>query len=130
DLIRSKTIDYVFANVHELKSLYQTEDLGEAVREIAKDAEVAAITMGAEGAMAVFNGEIISVPAFPVDKVVDATGAGDLFASGFLLGLARGQTIDSALKTGCLAASEVISHIGARPQLDLEALTQQHGLAG
>jgi sugar/nucleoside kinase (ribokinase family) len=130
DLIRSKTIDYVFANVNELKSLYETDDLGEAVREIAKDAEVAAITMGAEGAMAVFNGEVVSVPAFPVDKVVDATGAGDLFASGFLLGLARGQTMDAALKTGCLAASEVISHIGARPQLDLEELSQRHGLAG
>jgi sugar/nucleoside kinase (ribokinase family) len=130
DLIRSKTIDYVFANVHELKSLYQTDDLGEAVREIAKDAELAAITMGADGAMAVYNGEITSVPAFPVDKVVDATGAGDLFASGFLLGMARGQTLESALKTGCLAASEVISHIGARPQLDLTELAQKHGLAG
>ncbi len=130
DLIRSKTIDYVFANVNELKSLYQTEDLGEAVREIAKDAEIAAITMGADGAMAVFNGEVISVPAFPVEKVVDATGAGDLFASGFLLGLARGQNIDSALKTGCLAASEVISHIGARPLVDLGELTRTHGLVG
>ncbi|MCY1559585.1 5-dehydro-2-deoxygluconokinase [compost metagenome] len=99
------------------------------MREIAKDAEVAAITMGADGAMAVFNGEVVSVPAFPVDKVVDATGAGDLFASGFLLGLARGQTMEAALKTGCLAASEVITHIGARPQLDLEELTQKHGLA-
>jgi sugar/nucleoside kinase (ribokinase family) len=130
DLIRSKTIDYVFANVHELKSLYQTDDLGEAVREIAKDAELAAITMGADGAMAVYNGEVTSVPAFPIDKVVDATGAGDLFASGFLLGMARGQTLESALKTGCLAAHEVISHIGARPQLDLEDLSRQHGLAG
>jgi sugar/nucleoside kinase (ribokinase family) len=130
DLIRSKTIDYVFANVNELKSLYETDDLGTAVREIAKDAEVAAITMGADGAMAVFNGEVISVPAFPVEKVVDATGAGDLFASGFLLGLARGQTMESALKTGCLAASEVISHIGARPQLDLEELSRGHGLVG
>ncbi|MCW5722723.1 MAG: adenosine kinase [Devosia sp.] len=130
DLIRSKTIDYVFANVHELKSLYQTDDLGEAVRAIAQDAELAAITMGAEGAMAVHNGEIVSVPAFPVDKVVDATGAGDLFAAGFLLGMARGQTLDSALKTGCLAASEVISHIGARPELDLADLSKRHGLAG
>jgi sugar/nucleoside kinase (ribokinase family) len=130
DLIRSKTIDYVFANVHELKSLYQTDDLGEAVREIAKDAELAAITMGADGAMAIHHGEIVSVPAFPVERVVDATGAGDLFASGFLLGMARGQTLESALRTGCLAASEVISHIGARPQLDLEDLTRQHGLVG
>ena len=130
DLIRSKTIDYVFANVHELKSLYQTDDLGEAVREIAKDAELAAITMGADGAMAVYNGEITSVPAFPVDRVVDATGAGDLFASGFLLGMARGQTMESALKMGCLAASEVISHIGARPQVELTGLAEAHGLAG
>lgn len=128
DLIRSKTIDYVFANVHELKSLYQTDDLGAAVRQIAVDAELAAITMGADGAMAVHNGEIVSVPAFPVDKVVDATGAGDLFASGFLLGIARGQTLEAALKTGCLAASEVISHIGARPQASLTELTQAHGL--
>ena len=57
-------------------------------------------------------------------------GAGDLFASGFLLGMARGQTLESALKTGCLAASEVISHIGARPLLDLQDLTAEHGLVG
>lgn len=130
DLIRSKTIDYVFANIHELKSLYQTDDLGEAVRAIAADAELAAITMGADGAMAIHNGEVVSVPAFAVDKVVDATGAGDLFASGFLLGMARGQSLESALSTGCLAASEVISHIGARPQCDLADLTRQHGLVG
>lgn len=128
DLIRSQTIDYVFANVNEIKSLYQTSDLGEAVRAIAQDAELAAITMGAEGAMAVMNGEIVSVPAFPVDKVEDATGAGDLFAAGFLLGIARGQTLESALKTGCLAASEVITHVGARPLVDLEALSRSHGL--
>ncbi|MCS6761866.1 MAG: adenosine kinase [Candidatus Devosia symbiotica] len=129
DLIRSKTIDYVFANVHELKSLYQTDDLGEAVREIAKDAEVAAITMGVDGAMAIHNGEVTSVPAFPIDKVVDATGAGDLFASGFLLGLARNQSFESALKTGCLSAHEAISHIGARPQVALDGLMEKQGLA-
>jgi sugar/nucleoside kinase (ribokinase family) len=130
DLIRSQTIDYVFANVNEIKSLYQTQDLGEAVRAIAQDAELAAITMGAEGAMAVFNGEIVSVPAYAVARVEDATGAGDLFASGFLLGIARGQPLESALKTGCLAASEVISHVGARPLVDLEALSRTHGLVG
>jgi sugar/nucleoside kinase (ribokinase family) len=80
--------------------------------------------------MAICNGEVVSVPAFPVPHVVDATGAGDLFASGFLLAIARGQTFETALKTGCLAASEVITHIGARPQLDLGDLTRQHGLAG
>ncbi len=129
DLLRSKTIDYVFANTDELKALYETSDLGEAVRQIAKDAELAAITMGADGAMVVHNGEITSVPAFPIAEVVDATGAGDLFASGFMLGIARGQTLEMALKAGCLAASEVISHIGARPILDLRELASEHGIA-
>jgi sugar/nucleoside kinase (ribokinase family) len=129
DLIRSKTVDYVFANVNELKSLYQTDNLGEAVQQIAKDAELAAITMGADGAMVVHNGEITTVPAFPVDPVVDATGAGDLFAAGFLLAAARGQDLQMALRAGCLAASEVISHIGARPVIDLQQLAREHGVA-
>jgi sugar/nucleoside kinase (ribokinase family) len=128
DLVKSKTMDYVFANVNELKSLYQTQDLGEAVQQIAKDAELAAITMGADGAMVIANGEIITVPAFPVDPVVDATGAGDLFASGFLLAVARGQDLEMALRAGCLAASEVISHIGARPVKDLSQLCVEHGV--
>ncbi|HHY50376.1 MAG TPA: adenosine kinase, partial [Alphaproteobacteria bacterium] len=114
DLIRSKTMDYVFANINEIKALYRTEDFGAAVQQIARDAELAAITMGAAGAMVVANGEIVTVPAFRVDPVVDATGAGDLFAAGFLLAVARGQELEMALRAGCLAASEVISHIGAR----------------
>ena len=128
DLMRSRTIDYVFANVEEVKALYETDDLNEAVRGIAADAELAAITMGAQGAMAIHNGEIVTVPAFPVE-VVDATGAGDLFASGFLLAVSRGQTMEAALKAGCLAASEVISHIGARPIVDLKQLAHEQGLA-
>lgn len=129
DLIRSKTMDYVFANIEELKALYQTDDLTQAVRQIAEDAEVAAVTMGAQGAMAIYNGEIVTVPAFAVPEVVDVTGAGDLFASGFLLAAARGQTMDEALKLGCLAASEVITHIGARPIADLKALAMGEGIA-
>ncbi len=128
DLIRSRTCDYVFANIEELKSLYQTSDLGEAVQNIARDAEIAAITMGPEGAMAIRDGEIITVPAFGVDEVVDVTGAGDLFASGFLLAIARGQETEEALRLGCLCASEVISHMGARPQQDLRAMAGEHGL--
>jgi sugar/nucleoside kinase (ribokinase family) len=127
DLMRSKTIDYVFANVEELKALYQT-DFHNSVQAITKDVELAAITMGAEGAMVVANGEVISVPAYAIEKVVDATGAGDLFASGFLLAVARGQDLETALKLGCLSASEVISHIGARPVQDLAALAEEHGL--
>ena len=128
DLIRSKTCDYVCANIDELKSLYQTDNLGEAVQAIAKDAQIAAITMGANGAMAIFEGEVTSVDVYPVERVVDATGAGDLFASGFLLGVARGQDMENALKLGCLCASEVISHMGARPIQDLKELAQQHDL--
>ena len=85
--------------------------------------------MGADGAMVVHDGEIITVPAFPVDAVVDATGAGDLFASGFLLAVARGQELEMALRAGCLAASEVISHIGARPVRDLQQMAAEHHIA-
>ena len=130
DLMRSRTIDYVFGNIEELKSLYETDDFGTAVQNIARDAELAAITMGERGAMAIHNGEIVSVPAYPVPEVVDATGAGDLFASGFLLAAARGQSLETALRLGCLSASEVISHLGARPIANLEALAREHGLVG
>jgi sugar/nucleoside kinase (ribokinase family) len=126
DLMRSKTIDYVFANIEEAKALYQTDNLHDAVQQIAKDCELAAITMGAQGAMAVHEGEIVTVPAYPVDAVVDATGAGDLFASGFLLALSRGRDLRTALSAGCLAASEVISHIGARPIRDLQQMAREH----
>ena len=129
DLIRSKTMDYVFANIEEAKALYETDDLNVAVRNLAEDAEIAAVTMGARGAMAIRNGEIVSVPAFPVSSVVDVTGAGDLFASGFLLATARGQSMEEALKLGCLAASEVISHYGARPVADLKELARGEGIA-
>ncbi len=125
DLIRSKTIDIVLGNIEELKALYQA-DFHNAVQAIAKDAELAAITMGAEGAMVISNGEIITVPAFPVAQVQDATGAGDLFASGFLLAYARNRDLETALKAGCLAASEVISHFGARPLRDLAQLAREH----
>ena len=128
DLMRSKTIDYVFANIEEAKALYETDDLHAAVQGIAKDCELAAITMGAQGAMAVHNGEIVTVPAYPVPHVVDATGAGDLFASGFLLALSHERDLKTALAAGCLAASEVISHIGARPLRDLGQMAREHQL--
>lgn len=128
DLIKSKTCDYVLANVDELKSLYQTDDFGAAVRQIAQEVEIAAITMGADGAMAIRDGEITTVPAYPVSNIQDLTGAGDLFASGFLLGVARGADMERSLKLGCLCAAEVIDHVGARPDADLKALAEKHGL--
>ncbi len=128
DLLRSKTVDYVFANVEELKSLYQSDDLHNAVQMVAQDAELAVITMGADGAMAIYNGEVITVPAFKTDNIVDLTGAGDLFASGFLLSLARSNDMHQALSLGCLGASEIISHVGARPNENLEKLAKKHNL--
>ncbi|VAW20488.1 Fructokinase [hydrothermal vent metagenome] len=128
DLIRSKTCDYVFANIEELKSLYQTDDLHIAVQRVAQDAQVAAVTMGENGAMAIADGEVITVPAFAVDNVIDVTGAGDLFASGFLLALARTQNMHEALQLGCLCASEVISHLGARPEKNLKQFATDNGL--
>ena len=83
---------------------------------------------GAEGAMVAHRGEIVTVPAFPVSEVVDVTGAGDLFASGFLLAYARERDLSTALSAGCLAASEVISHIGARPVRDLAEMAREHGV--
>lgn len=129
DLIRSKTMDFVFANIDEVKALYDTDDINVAVRHLAEDAEIAAVTMGERGAMAIRNGEVVSVPAYPVDTVVDVTGAGDLFASGFLLATARGQSMEEALRLGCLAASEVISHYGARPVADLKEMARGEGIA-
>ncbi len=128
DLLRSQTCDYVFANVEELKSLYETDDLHHAAQMVAQDCELAAITMGEKGAMAIANGEVISVPAIKVDEVVDVTGAGDLFASGFLLALARGKDLREALVLGCICASEVISHVGARPEKNLQELAKKHGI--
>ena len=126
--MRSKTVDYVFANIEELKALYGTDDVAAAVRQIGSDCKVAAITMGPKGAMAVRDGEVYTVPAYPVELVADATGAGDLFASGFLLGLARSMETEQALKLGAMAASEVISHVGARPGRDLAEMGREHGL--
>ena len=128
DLMRSKTVDYVFSNLEELKALYGTDDVAAAVRQIGSDCKIAAVTMGPKGAMAIANGEVFTVPAYPVEQVADATGAGDLFASGFLLGISRQLDMVKSLQLGCMAASEVISHVGARPQRSLHDMAHEFGL--
>lgn len=128
DLIRSGTIDILFANEAELKSLYQVTDLDHALESVAKDCGLAVVTRGAEGALAVQGGDIVRVPAHPVAKVVDATGAGDQFAAGFLLGHARGKPLDVALTLGCLCAAEVIAHTGARPLVSLAEFAAQNAV--
>lgn len=122
-----KSLDYVVGNEHEWKSLYQTEDLGAALEQAAAESGLIVCTRSGHGVVLVQNDETVTVP---VDMVVpvDATGAGDQFAAGFLYGLATGQPLDVAGRMGCIAAAEVISHFGARPEADMQQLFKQAGL--
>jgi len=129
DLIRSKAVDIVLANAHELRSLYETSSLEAALAALRQDAALAAVTNSAEGSFVVSAAGIEQVVATPVDRVVDATGAGDLFAAGFLLGVARGWPLARAAALGSFAAAEVISHMGARPAERLQDLARGAGYA-
>jgi len=128
ELIRAGAVDIVFANERELRSLYQTADFATAVRALRADARLAVVTRSEKGCVLVTREHTETVPANPVERVVDATGAGDLFAAGFLFGLARGADHRTAARLGALAAAEVIQHIGARPEVSLKELAQQNGL--
>jgi sugar/nucleoside kinase (ribokinase family) len=128
-LMRTGAVDIVFANEHELKSLYQTADFDTAVAALKQEKLLGFVTRSEKGAIAVTADQTAAAPAFPVDKVVDTTGAGDLFASGALHGLARGADLVTSLRLGALAAAEIISHIGARPQARLKDLAAENGLA-
>ena len=114
-------IDLLFANKVELLSLYETDDFTAALDLVSADVEAAAVTMSDEGAVIVRGDARTLVPANAV-SVVDTTGAGDLFASGFLAGLVQGGGDEVAARMGCAAAGEIIGHIGARPEADLKAL--------
>jgi adenosine kinase len=129
DLIRNGTVDVVFANERELHSLYQTADFDTAVNAIRTDAKLAVITRSEKGSLVVTREQNDAVRAEPVGKVVDATGAGDLFAAGFLVGLARGADHRNCARLGAMAAAEVIQHMGARPETSLKALAEASGLA-
>ena len=120
DLIRND-IDIVFANESEIKSLYQTQNFDGAMQAIAKDCPIAVLTRSAAGCVVIKGQEVHAAPAYPVNKVVDVTGAGDLFAAGFLHGYTMGKTLAECAQLGALAAAEVISHIGARPEINLSA---------
>jgi len=128
ELMRSGTVDIVFANEGELKSLYQTSDLDTAIAAIREDCELAAITLSEEGSMVVTREKTVAVDAYPIDVLVDTTGAGDLYAAGFLYGLTNGYKMDDCARFGSMAASEVIQHIGPRPQESLKDLASQSGL--
>ncbi|CCD94503.1 putative pfkB family carbohydrate kinase; Adenosine kinase [Bradyrhizobium sp. ORS 375] len=128
DLMRGGTVDLVFANEAELHSLYQTSDFDGALKQLREDATLGIVTRSDKGCVVVSNDGVIAVPAHPIETLVDTTGAGDLFAAGFLFGLVRKTGYEMAGKLGGLAAAEVIQHIGARPQVSLKELAAQNGL--
>lgn len=127
-LLRNNTVDLLFANEAELKSLYETGDFDAAVTALRKDVTTAVVTRSEKGAMVVTREETETVPAFPIDRVVDTTGAGDLFAAGFLYGFSQRMPHVASLRLGALCAAEIISHIGARPERKLVDLAHEHGL--
>ena len=121
-LIEGGLIDILFANENELAALAETEDFEAAVARLAGQVPTLVVTRGEHGACAIQNGQRAEVEAEPIDRVVDTTGAGDLFAAGFLHGQAQGFTLDQSLKLGAVCAAEIISHVGARPVVDMKAL--------
>lgn len=121
-------VDIVLANEAELKSLFQIDDFDAALALIRQRAPLSAVTRGEHGSLVIQGEETHAIPAYPVEKVVDTTGAGDQYAAGFLLGLAQGRALDVAGRMGSLAAAEVISHYGPRPSTPLLALAQTQGL--
>ncbi len=128
ELMRSGAVDICFANDGELKSLYQTSDINSAIDAIREDCNLAIITMGADGSMVVTREKTGSVDAQPIHELVDTTGAGDLYAAGFLFGLTDGRELGECAVLGSIAAAEVIQHIGPRPQVSLKELAEQLGL--
>jgi sugar/nucleoside kinase (ribokinase family) len=115
-------VDLLFGNEAELMALYQTETFDASIAALRKQCPLAAITIGAKGSIVVTADELIDVPVVPVRRVVDTTGAGDLYASGFLFGLTSGASLAEAGHLGSIAAAEVISHVGPRPLVELRTL--------
>lgn len=128
-LLRTQTVDIVFANETELKSLYETSDFNTAISALQEEGLLGVVTRSEKGALVVTREETIAVPAYQVDEVVDTTGAGDLFAAGFLFGLANDLDLRTSAHHGALAAAHIIQHIGARPQKDLRQHAIDNGLA-
>ncbi len=123
------SVDIVFGNEDEILSLYETSDFDAAASAIAGDCDLVCLTRGAAGSLILADGKQIEIPAYPVEAVVDTTGAGDLYAAGVLYGLSTGRDLETAGKLGALAASEIISHIGPRPLVSLADLASKHELA-
>jgi sugar/nucleoside kinase (ribokinase family) len=121
-LLADKRIDILFANQVEVEALAEARDVEQAIAALHDKVETLVVTRHEHGALAIHSGERAQVPAESIGRLVDTTGAGDLFASGFLAGEARGLTLEQSLKLGAICAAEVIQHYGARPEADLKAL--------
>ena len=121
-LIADGLVDILFANEAELAALAEVEEFEAAVATLAAQVPTLVVTRGSQGACAIQHGARAEVAAEPIAAVVDTTGAGDLFAAGFLQGQAQGRTLEQSLKMGAICAAEIIGHFGARPQVDLKAL--------
>lgn len=124
-MLKQGRIDILFSNEDEIKSLCETDDFDAAVNQTAAQVETLVVTRSEKGAIAVRDGQTYRVAAEPVDQIVDTTGAGDLFAAGFLSGYVEERSMEDCLTIGAIAAAEVISHYGARPEADLRALVKQ-----
>ncbi|MGE0259432.1 MAG: adenosine kinase [Alphaproteobacteria bacterium] len=120
-------VDILFANEAEICSLYETGDFAEAAAAVRGHVAIAALTRSAQGSVVLANGEMHEVAAAPVDRVADTTGAGDLYAAGFLYGLARNLPLPTCGAIGSLCAAEIISHVGARPETALHELVAASG---
>ena len=118
-------IDILFANEDELKSLYQVDDFDEALQRVRGHCEIAALTRGVLGSVVLRGDEVHVVDAEVPDKLIDTTGAGDLYAAGFLFGLTHGHDLHTCGRIGSIAAGEIISHFGARPETPLKELLHQ-----
>lgn len=123
-MIEERRVDILFGNEDEVLQLTGGNDLDEALARLSARIATLVVTRGAAGAIAIEDGQQIAIPAVPVGKVVDTTGAGDLFAAGFLAARCRGHGLERCLESGSLAAAEVISHFGARPEADLKQLVR------
>ena len=118
----SDEVDLLFGNEDELMSLYEVESMDEALQAVRRDCSLAVVTVGAEGCIVVTPDDVLRAPAQPVQQVLDTTGAGDLFAAGFLFGYTRHRTLVECANFGAIAAAEVISHVGPRPLVELRTL--------
>lgn len=126
--LADERIDILFANDTEIRALYEVETRDVAIEIVRRRRGITFITCSAEGSIVVQGDDVRHVDAHPVDRVVDATGAGDLYAAGALYGLARGADLAACAQLGSLAAAEIISHLGARPQVSLRELADRDGL--